>query len=628
MKKNVYLFQPQQGFAIGNKKSYWFPYSVGCLWNYAQQNSIVKDNYDVPEIFFKRSKINDIINKIENPSVAVFSSYLWNWNHNLKTAEAIKKKWPECLILFGGPQVTKRPYENSFFKKYPFIDTIIHGEGEVAFENLLVDLLNGIKPKRVISFNRLTELSYPSPYTSGIFDQIIKDNPNVGWQMVLETNRGCPYACTFCDWGSLTYSKVLKFSEERVLEEIEWSSRHKVEYLFLADANFGIFYERDKKFAQHFNQLQITTGYPKVVIAQWAKNSKEKTLDIAKIFFNNSNRGFTLSLQSMNDAVLDAIKRKNMDINDLESMLRACEREGINTYTELILGLPYETKETWKENFNKLLAAGQHNSVDVWMCQLLENSELNSPEQLAEHEIESIQVPKWIYGLPDDEDIEITEYETIVRSTKYMNFDELVDSYMFSHIIMIYHYVGWTQVLARFLHKYKNMSYLNFYNQLHDHVRNGKGIMTDEYNDIKKIFVNFLTKHNDVEILKKFKNHEFHTVAWKALKNTIRYRDKTFDQIFDLVTPEFCELDQTLYDDLKQTQLNHIFNYYDTYPKQVSFSHNVYDYIFNSKSDLEAPCTVNFEYETKWNSIDDLVENAYLARRKGVYKTKAEVVGK
>lgn len=625
MKKNLYLFQPHQSFEFNNKKSYWLPYSVGCLWSYAQQNSVINEHYNLDGLFFKRSKINDVLEEMTDPAVAAFSCYVWNWQYNIKMAKAIKQRWPNCLIVFGGPQVTKRPYENSFFKKHPYIDTIINGEGEIAFENLLIDVLNNQTPKKVISFTRLSDLNYPSPYVSGVFNKIIQDNPDVGWQMVIETNRGCPYACTFCDWGSLTYSKVLKFNEDRVIDELNWSSNNKVEYLFIADANFGMLYDRDKKFAQHLNQLQVTTGYPVVTIAQWAKNSKAKTLEIAKIFFNGTNRGFTISVQSMNDAVLDAINRKNMDISDLESMLKACTKEGINAYTELILGLPYETAESWKENFGKLLSAGQHNSVDVWFCQLIENSRLNSHEEIKEHDIKFVEVPKWSYGNPTDEDLDIVEFENVVTSTKYMSFDELVDSYMFAHVVLTYHYGGWTQMLSRFLNKYHNLSYLEFYTKLHDHIRDGDGLLTDQYNNIKNFIIDFMTGNFDVNDIKKFKDREFHSIGWAAIKHIVLKQDEIFEQIFKLIDLEFCNISQDMYDDLKKSQINIMYDYYQTYPKQVNFNNNIYGYVFED-SELKSPCNIEFNYNFKWESPEHLQNSGHSARRKGVYRTSADII--
>ncbi len=50
---------------------------------------------------------------------------------------------------------------------------------------------------------------------------------------------------TFCDWGSLTFNKVKKFNTNLVKQEIEWISKNGIKFVDVADANFGIFKDRD-----------------------------------------------------------------------------------------------------------------------------------------------------------------------------------------------------------------------------------------------------------------------------------------------------------------------------------------------------------------------------------------------
>ena len=621
---NVYLCQPAHATLFDDVESYWLPYSVGCLWSYAIQNVRIQENFCLKELIFKRDSISDTINLMENPSVAAFSCYVWNFEYCKKLAEAIKNKWPNCLIIFGGPQVTKRPYEQSFFLQHPYVDTIVNGEGEPAFLEILLSHLDNAPIKKISTFARMDNLDYPSPYTSGVFDKIVKDNPNYHWQAVLETNRGCPYNCTFCDWGSLTYAKVLKFAEDRVLDEITWISNNQVSYLFIADANYGIFYERDKKFAQYLNQLQITNGFPKVVIAQWAKNAKHQVLEIAKIFFNGSkNRGFTVSVQSMNEVVLDAVKRKNMQINDLKEMLEECVKNNVPSYTEMILGLPYETYETWRENHGIILEAGQHNILDVWLTQLLENSELNTHEQRSLHNIQSVAVPKHITGVISNSN-DVLEQEILVKSTKYMPFDDMIKSYLFSYIVMTYHYGGWTHVLSRFLRKYKNINYKDFYSNLEESIIHGSpdSLLTKEYNRLGKFVTSFLLAKDDCDpdMLK-----ESHNILWCSLIPLHDNQEQVFDEIFKIINEKFCALDKEMYDELKSLQINYLYKYGKQYPYSIDYNYNIYNYIFNNSDIIERKNTLTFTYPFVFAEKKRFLEKVYFGRRAGIMKTRIEL---
>ncbi len=137
------------------------------------------------------------------------------------------------------------------------MDICVKQEGEIAFKRILEEHLKETPnytsiPGLLINDNGKTILTgsspriddldvIPSPYLSGIFDKLMSKYPEVRWNATLETNRGCPYACTFCDWGSLTYNKVKVFNLERVFDELEWIAQKGIDFVSFTDANFGIF---------------------------------------------------------------------------------------------------------------------------------------------------------------------------------------------------------------------------------------------------------------------------------------------------------------------------------------------------------------------------------------------------
>lgn len=624
MKKKIYFWQPAHYTYFQGKPCYWLPYSVGCLWAYAVTNPKIAENFELGEFFFKRDPVKQTLESLDDPYMAVFSCYVWNYQYNRSMAKAIKEKFPNCIIAFGGPQVTKYPEEQKFFDKNPFVDYIVNGEGEVVFAELLEDLLDGKQPEKVIKFSRLKNVVYPSPYSGGIFDDLVAKYPDYTWQAVLETNRGCPYQCTFCDWGSATYSKIVKIDEKRVFDDIDWFVNNRVYYCFIADANFGILYERDKAFAERLNQHQNTVGLPKVIIAQWAKNSKDRILEIAKIFFNGFNRGFTMSVQSMEDQVLDAIKRKNMETSDMSKMLKLCKEKGIPAYTELLLGLPYETLETWKNNHYKLLELGQHNSIDVWNTQTLENSALNSTESLREHEIKTVELPKVVTGAEVQEG-DVLETERIIVGTKYMPTQDLIESYLFSSVIMHFHYLtGSTYLLSRFLNKFKNMPYSEFYGHLENVIKQRNNWISEPYYRLKH-FEELMTTGR-IEEADQDLRHNAHTAIWVVGKPLFLNPSKMFDDILKIYDNEFCKIDPKMHEQLLDFQKNLVYDRNNTYPIVKNYDYDFTNFIENG-SILEKPVKVVFEYSREWKTEKQFLEHAYFDRRtREVIHTRYRVI--
>ena len=94
-------------------------------------------------------------------------------------------------------------------------------------DTLIVDLILDYYNTQEINGHR-------KALTSEDFDDIIQNNPDVMWAMTMETNRGCPHMCTYCDWGGMTYQKIKKFDLERVKQDIEWAGNHNVGFIFNA----------------------------------------------------------------------------------------------------------------------------------------------------------------------------------------------------------------------------------------------------------------------------------------------------------------------------------------------------------------------------------------------------------
>src|SRR5262249_45835031 len=126
---------------------------------------------------------------------------------------------------------------------------------------------------------RTLELAaYPSPYLTGEFDHWVDEKLYIPF----ETNRGCPYGCTFCDWGAATLSKIGRMSDERIFGEIEFAGRHRVNTIGFCDANFGIL-PRDVDIVRHVIDVKETYGYPVGVGYTNAKTANPRLTDIIKL---------------------------------------------------------------------------------------------------------------------------------------------------------------------------------------------------------------------------------------------------------------------------------------------------------------------------------------------------------
>jgi radical SAM superfamily enzyme YgiQ (UPF0313 family) len=477
---NVYLFQPQYSVEVRKEENYWLPYSVGCLWSYCSQFDDVIDNYQLKRLIFKREDPDELVAGLDNPFLCAFSCFIWNEQYNLHVAQKVKQAYPNCVIEFGGPQASK-----SMLDKHDFIDCVmLGGDGEENFLDLLRLLYKEEEYPRLYERSRMTNLDMPSPYQVGIFDTIVAENPDVTWASMLESNRGCPHRCTYCDWGGTTYGKVQQFGLERVIEDIDWMVNNRVGYIFLTDANFGMFGERDIYLA---GLLREAGQNPKSriddIVIQYSKNSNENVFKVAEALGEFCKRGITISAQSMNQPTLKAVKRKNLSIKNYAQHMELAKKYKVRTYTEMILGLPEETLESWKEGFATILENGQHESIDIWFCQVFGNTELNSALSREVYGIETVKAEDYL-SFTNTKHSNITEIVEIINKTNTMSTEDIVEAYLYSWMIVQFHINGFSQLISKYYRNIKNISYREFYDKLFEHVKNDSKLFGNHYHSL------------------------------------------------------------------------------------------------------------------------------------------------
>ena len=470
MKKTFYLVQ----IGVSYSSPCFLPYGAGCIAAYLKRDKEITDLYEIPDIIVMREKIEDVLRRFKNPDYAAFSCFVWNFEYNKTLAKELKKRYPGVKILFGGHNV---PPGGGLLDECPYVDFLQHNEGEESTAMLLKAFANGTPLSEVpnLSYRENGQTvttrdyvpcdlsGYPSPYTAGIFDGIMAEFPDTEFHATLETNRGCPYACAYCEW---CFSKrVRPFPMEKIRAEIEWIAKHKIRYTYCADANFGIL-DRDVEIAQYVIDRKKKYGYPDVFKPCYAKESDDNVFAAGYLLNkNNTDKGVTLAYQTLSPEALENIGRKNLTLQRFRSLDIRYTEAGIPTYTELILGLPGETYESFCAGICQLLEHGQNNSMTVYECQVYPNSPMGSKAYREKHGIKTAVIPMLgIHYNPQFNGVD--EHLEIVTETATMPKNDWVRAYMFAVILQTFHHLALLRFFAIYLHREKGVSYHDFYQAL------------------------------------------------------------------------------------------------------------------------------------------------------------------
>ena len=377
-----------------------FPLNIGYLASYLLQD--FSDDVEVKLFKFPNDFIQGL--KDDPPEIVGFSHYIWNADINSHLASLVKKISRNTLNIFGGPNID---YTDDgikrFFNRNPNCDLYVPYQGERPFKNIVSDyILSGRdnnklyrgeldgtfkydKPRDIIIKGRPLERikepdSINSPYLTGLFDEFFETN----LIPIVETNRGCPFRCTFCAQGLSSFNSLNYFSYERVIDEIKYVAKKvkKTKLLHFADANFGIV-NRDIDIARACMEFREQYGYPLKVSSNYAKNRPpEKMIEIGKLFGETA---VIVSLQSLDDYVLQRVKRKNIKTSNFKEIIKNVNKLGGLSGTEIILGLPGETKESHCETIKELFDMNA-SYIIAYNALILEGTELSDEKYSGDFE--------------------------------------------------------------------------------------------------------------------------------------------------------------------------------------------------------------------------------------------------
>lgn len=389
--------------------------------------------------------------EISEPAILGLSNYGWNVDINQRVIEQAKQKYPNLLVVMGGPNI--RIDANGitdFLLQRPLIDVYVMFQGEWPFVEILraykahgraflsqdlelancAYLLNNrliYHPDKLV--RDLGEL--PSPYITGLLD------PFLTGQLVpiFETNRGCPYSCTFCAWGVAALSKVRSFPLGRIYQEFDTVAAHfpDLRTWIIADANFGIL-KRDIEIAKRLGTLRARNPKLQELVLWDAKNNHDRITTINRLVGNNA----LLAVQTLDPVAQYAVKRTNIRSPDYESKVRECHADGIRVTTHVMVPLPGETYESHLKTLSQCFEIGFDN-IHIITPVLLQGTEMESEASRLQYGLRTrFQSREESFGQYNG--IRSIECEEIIHSTNTITDAEILKIKVIHWLV----WYGWT----------------------------------------------------------------------------------------------------------------------------------------------------------------------------------------
>ncbi|MCP5152938.1 MAG: hypothetical protein H6983_02145 [Ectothiorhodospiraceae bacterium] len=378
------------------------------------------------------------------PDVLMVSNYMWNEQLSLHVARVAKAVRPETFVVMGGPNIFDDPERQAeFVRAHPEIDLYALGEGDFLATDLVREFLDAgasvervlqrslpssvyVRPDGTVERNevRVRERNLddiPSPWLTGIMDEFFDGKLSPLW----ETNRGCPFTCSFCVQGTGYYNRVTNFGQERLHEELLYMGRMIREHspaigmLRIADPNWGM-YKRDPVLSDYIAETQRRYRWPTYIDATTGKNRPDRIIEsLEKV---GGALVFWQAVQSLDEDVLGNIKRENIKLEAYEALQVHMRGRGLKSSSDLILGLPGDSFDSHLRSMLGMIDSGTM-KLNNFQCMMLKGTEMERPESRQKFGFDTrYRLICKSFGVYEDQPI--FEHDEIIVATDDLPFED------------------------------------------------------------------------------------------------------------------------------------------------------------------------------------------------------------
>jgi len=287
------------------------------------------------------------------PTLVAASTYIWSVGTFFEVARRVKEWDPSIRFVLGGPAartsvMTLPPYRPML----RYVDAVATGEGEEVIRQLARDaspsglantpglaLPHALGLRSTATAERPELDAYPSPYQLGTAPL-----HHTGF---IETFRGCPISCAFCQWGEQRSDRV--YSRDYLASHLRGMVEARVRNVFFTDAAFNLSARAFRNLMDAEREVGALAKF-EVHGHLYPTHLKDEHLEFLAAV---GKAQVAIGVQTFDTEVLRKLGRP-FDLVRFERVLRDL-RGRIPIDVELIYGLPGDNPESFRRTLEKTM---------------------------------------------------------------------------------------------------------------------------------------------------------------------------------------------------------------------------------------------------------------------------------